>query len=139
MTDYQKVRDAITDEVVERRVRHVVEEDDRVKRAIEVLNEGDLEAFGALMTASHESLRDLYEVSCEELDILAAEALKIDGVLGSRMTGAGFGGCTVSLVRDDSVDTFIAQVGKRYQEAVGYAASFYITEIGDGGRELVQE
>lgn len=139
VTDYQKVRDAITDEVVERRVRHVVEEDDRVKRAIEVLNEGDLEAFGALMTASHESLRDLYEVSCEELDILAAEALKIDGVLGSRMTGAGFGGCTVSLVRDDSVDTFIAQVGKRYQEAVGYAASFYITEIGDGGRELVQE
>ena len=88
------------------------------------------------MTASHESLRDLYEVSCDELDILAAEALKVDGVLGSRMTGAGFGGCTVSLVKDDAVDTFIDRLGKIYLDKVGYEASFYITEIGDGGREL---
>lgn len=133
---YETVRQYITDETVERRVRHVIEEDARVKKSIEVLTAGDLESFGALMTASHNSLRDLYEVSCTELDILAAEALKIDGVLGSRMTGAGFGGCTVSLVKDESVDTFIEEIGKKYLAEVGYAADFYITEIGDGGRQL---
>lgn len=134
--EYYRVKDAIKDETVERRVRHVVEEDARVKKSIEVLTAGDLVTFGKLMTASHESLRDLYEVSCGELDILAADALKVDGVLGSRMTGAGFGGCTVSLVKDDAVDTFIDRLGKVYLDKVGYEASFYITEIGDGGREL---
>lgn len=134
--EYYRVKDAIKDETVERRVRHVVEEDARVKKSIEVLTAGDLVTFGKLMTASHESLRDLYEVSCDELDILAAEALKVDGVLGSRMTGAGFGGCTVSLVKDNAVDTFIDRLGKIYLDKVGYEASFYITEIGDGGREL---
>lgn len=134
--EYYRVKDAIKNETVERRVRHVVEEDARVKKSIEVLTAGDLVTFGKLMTASHESLRDLYEVSCDELDILAAEALKVDGVLGSRMTGAGFGGCTVSLVKDDAVDTFIDRLGKVYLDKVGYEASFYITEIGDGGREL---
>lgn len=134
--EYYRVKDAIKDETVECRVRHVVEEDARVKKSIEVLTAGDLVTFGKLMTASHESLRDLYEVSCDELDILAAEALKVDGVLGSRMTGAGFGGCTVSLVKDDAVDTFIDRLGKVYLDKVGYEASFYITEIGDGGREL---
>lgn len=134
--EYYRVKDAIKDETVERRVCHVVEEDARVKKSIEVLTAGDLVTFGKLMTASHESLRDLYEVSCDELDILAAEALKVDGVLGSRMTGAGFGGCTVSLVKDDAVDTFIDRLGKIYLDKVGYEASFYITEIGDGGREL---
>ena len=134
--EYYRVKDAIKDEMVERRVRHVVEEDARVKKSIEVLTAGNLVTFGKLMTASHESLRDLYEVSCDELDILAAEALKVDGVLGSRMTGAGFGGCTVSLVKNDAVDTFIDRLGKIYLDKVGYEASFYITEIGDGGREL---
>ena len=134
--DYYKVKDSITDEVVERRVRHVIEEDARVLKAVEVLNNGDLKAFGELMTASHNSLRDLYEVSCPELDLLAAEALKIDGVLGSRMTGAGFGGCTVTLIKDESVDEYIEKVGKIYLDTIGYEASFYITEIGDGGREL---
>ena len=136
--EFYQVEDAILDEVVKRRVRHVIEEDDRVKKSIEVLSKGDLEAFGALMTASHTSLRDLYEVSCEELDILQSEALKIDGVLGSRMTGAGFGGCTVSLVKDESVDTFIQEVGKKYLDAVGHPAEFYITEIGDGGKEITE-
>ncbi len=133
---YASVKQFIKDETVERRVRHVIEEDARVKKSIDVLTAGDLVAFGQLMTASHNSLRDLYEVSCPELDLLAAEALKIDGVLGSRMTGAGFGGCTVSLVKDDCVDTFIAEIGKKYLETVGYEATFYITEIGDGGREI---
>ncbi len=133
---YEPLKGFIKDEVVERRVRHVIEEDARVKKSMEVLTAGDLQSFGALMTASHNSLRDLYEVTCPELDLLAAEALKIDGVLGSRMTGAGFGGCTVSLVRDDAVDTFIEKIGKIYLDTIGYAADFYITEIGDGGREL---
>lgn len=134
--EYHTVKDAIKDETVERRVRHVIEEDARVKESIRVLTAGDLAAFGRLMTASHNSLRDLYEVTCPELDLLAAEALKIDGVLGSRMTGAGFGGCTVSLVKDESVDTFIETIGKIYKQEIGYDASFYITEIGDGGRKI---
>ena len=134
--EYDTVKDAIKDETVERRVPHVIEEDARVKESIRVLTAGDLAAFGRLMTASHNSLRDLYEVTCPELDLLAAEALKIDGVLGSRMTGAGFGGCTVSLVKDESVDTFIETIGKIYKQEIGYDASFYITEIGDGGRKI---
>ena len=105
-------------------------------RLMEVLEKGDLKAFGKLMIASHESLRDLYEVSCDELDTLVDSALKLDCVLGSRMTGAGFGGCTVSLVKEDGVDEFIEKVGAEYLEKVVYAASFYITEIGDGGREI---
>ncbi len=136
--NFRNVEGAIEDDLIRKRVRHVIEEDDRVKKAIEVLIKGDLKAFGELMTASHISLRDLYNVSCDELDILVEEALKIDGVLGSRMTGAGFGGCTVSLVRDDAVDEFVDKIGKIYQEKVGYAPSFYITEIGDGGRELFE-
>ncbi len=134
---YEPLAQYITDDVVERRVRHVIEEDARVKKSIEVLTAGDLKSFGELMTASHNSLRDLYEVTCPELDLLAAEALKIDGVLGSRMTGAGFGGCTVTLIKSEMVDTFIDVIGKKYLDTIGYEASFYITEIGDGGRELI--
>lgn len=136
--EFYRLEDTIQDEVVRRRVRHVIEEDDRVKKSIEVLTNGDLQAFGALMSASHTSLRDLYEVSCKELDVLQAEALQVDGVLGSRMTGAGFGGCTVSLVKADCVDTMIERVGKKYLEEIGHAAEFYITEIGDGGKEIFE-
>lgn len=127
----------ITDEIILNRVTHVISEDDRVLKAIDALKNGNLAEFGQLMNASHVSLRDLYEVSCEELDTLVDSALSVDGVLGSRMTGAGFGGCTVSLVKDESVDTFIEKVGKEYLDKIGYAASFYITEIGDGGREIL--
>ncbi len=127
----------ITDEIILNRVTHVISEDDRVLKAIDALKNGNLVEFGQLMNASHVSLRDLYEVSCEELDTLVDSALSVDGVLGSRMTGAGFGGCTVSLVKDESVDTFIEKVGKEYLDKIGYAASFYITEIGDGGREIL--
>ncbi len=126
----------LKDEVIKKRVKHVIEEDDRVLKSAEVLSKGDVEAFGKLMCASHASLRDLYEVSCTELDTLVDEALKLDGVLGSRMTGAGFGGCTVSLVKEDAVDEFIEKVGDAYLKKIGYAASFYISEIGDGGREI---
>lgn len=137
MEEYEANKHLITNETVNNRVRHVISEDDRVLRSVEVLKQGDLNAFGKLMNASHESLRDLYEVSCTELDTLVESAQKLDCVLGSRMTGAGFGGCTVSLVKEDGVDEFIEKVGAEYLEKVGYAASFYISEIGDGGREIV--
>ncbi|MGN0178539.1 MAG: galactokinase [Monoglobaceae bacterium] len=137
MEEYEANKHLITDETVNNRVCHVISEDDRVLRSVEVLKQGDLNAFGKLMNASHESLRDLYEVSCTELDTLVESAQKLDCVLGSRMTGAGFGGCTVSLVKEDGVDEFIEKVGAEYLEKVGYAASFYISEIGDGGREIV--
>jgi len=127
----------IEDPIVLNRVTHVIEEDDRVLKSIDALNSGNLIEFGKLMTASHISLRDLYEVSCPELDTLVDSALKTEGVLGSRMTGAGFGGCTVSLVKEDCVDTFIEKVGADYLEKIGYAASFYVSEIGDGGREII--
>ena len=134
--EFESAKHLISDEVIRNRVMHVISEDDRVLRSVDVLQKGDLKAFGELMTASHESLRDLYEVSCTELDTLVESALKLDSVLGSRMTGAGFGGCTVSLVKEDGVDEFIEKVGKEYLDKIGYAASFYITEIGDGGREI---
>lgn len=136
LDEFEKYEDKIEDEVIRRRIRHVISEDDRVKRSVEVLNKGDLKAFGRLMNASHDSLRDDYEVSCAELDTLVEEARKVDGVLGSRMSGAGFGGCTVSLVKDESVDKYIKQAGAAYKEKIGYDADFYISEIGDGGRFL---
>ncbi len=136
LDEFEKYEDKIEDEVIRRRIRHVISEDDRVKRSVEVLNKGDLEAFGRLMNASHDSLRDDYEVSCAELDTLVEEARKVDGVLGSRMSGAGFGGCTVSLIKDESVDKYIKQAGAAYREKIGYDADFYISEIGDGGKFL---
>lgn len=126
----------IENETVRKRAQHVIEEDDRVLRSVEALKASDLATFGALMTQSHNSLRDLYEVTGVELDTLVEEALKIDGTIGSRMTGAGFGGCSVSLVREDAVERFIETVGKEYEKKIGYAASFYVSDIGDGGMEL---
>ncbi len=134
--EFEKHKDVITNEVVRRRVEHVISEDDRVLQSIEALNKGDMVTFGKLMTASHNSLRDNYEVTGVELDTLVEEALKIDGVLGSRMTGAGFGGCTVSIVKDENVDEFIKVVGENYTNKIGYAPSFYVSEVSDGGREI---
>lgn len=126
----------IPDETVRRRAQHVIEEIDRVLKSIEVLEKNDLEAFGKLMIGSHDSLRDLYEVTGVELDTMVAAALKVPGVLGSRMTGAGFGGCTVSLVHEDSVQTFIYQVGKEYTEQTGLTPSFYVCDIGNGVEQI---
>lgn len=122
----------IGNETVRRRARHVVEEIDRVRRSVEVLKRGDLEAFGRLMNASHDSLRDLYEVTGPELDAMVDAARSVPGVLGSRMTGAGFGGCTVSLVHEDAVEAFRREVGARYREATGLTADFYVCSIGNG-------
>lgn len=125
------------DPVIRNRAVHVISENERVIKSAKTLKEGKLKEFGKFMIESHESLRDLYEVSCVELDVLVDEALKQDGVLGSRMTGAGFGGCTVSLVHETKVDIFIDKVSFSYKEKTGLDAEFYISDIGGGGTEVV--
>ena len=129
---FETHKDAIKSEVRQRRAKHAVYENQRTIKAVEALKNNDVALFGQLMNASHISLRDDYEVTGKELDTLVEEAWKIDGCIGSRMTGAGFGGCTVSIVKDDAIDHFIDSVGKAYKEKIGYAADFYVVEIGDG-------
>ena len=129
---FEKVKMAIKDEDRRKRAKHAVYENQRTIKAVNALKNNDIELFGKLMNESHVSLRDDYEVTGEELDTLVEEAWKVDGVIGSRMTGAGFGGCTVSIVKDEAVDTFIENVGKSYKEKIGYAADFYVVEIGHG-------
>lgn len=126
----------LQDPVIRNRAVHVISENDRVLKSVKALEKGNLEEFGKLMVESHESLRDQYEVSCFELDVLVDEALKIEGVLGSRMTGAGFGGCTVSLVHGSLIDLFIKDVGSAYKERTGLDAEFYVSDIGGGGTEV---
>lgn len=130
--EFEKYKSVIKDEVQVRRVKHAVYENQRTIRAVEALKKNDIRQFGELMNASHVSLRDDYEVSCEEIDILVEEAWKIQGVIGSRITGGGFGGCTVSIVKDEAIDTFKEQLEKVYEEKTGKTAEFYIVEIGDG-------
>ena len=103
---------------------------------MEALNAGNLEEFGRLINASHVSLRDHYETSCEETDLLASLAWEIQGVLGSRITGGGFGGCTVSIVKNDAIDTFTEKIGPAYEKVTGHKAEFYIVDIGDGAHKL---
>ena len=129
---FEQYRSAIKSEVRQRRAKHAVYENQRTIKAVAALKAGDIEEFGKLMIASHDSLRDDYEVTGKELDTLVASALKQDGVIGSRMTGAGFGGCTVSIVKNDNIDAFIENVGKEYKDTIGYAADFYVVEVGDG-------
>lgn len=129
---FEANKDAIKSEVRQRRARHAVYENRRTIKAVEALKAGNIEEFGRLMIASHNSLRDDYEVTGKELDTLVDSALKQKGVIGSRMTGAGFGGCTVSIVKNDSIDEFIENVGREYEETIGYAADFYVVEIGGG-------
>ncbi|MBC8461147.1 MAG: galactokinase [Bacteroidales bacterium] len=131
---FYKVQEQIPDEVLRRRARHVISENQRVLNAVSCLWNNNILEFGALMNASHESLRDNYEVTGFELDTLVAEAQKIHGVVGSRMTGAGFGGCTVSLVTNEALDHFREEVGKRYHEKTGLTADFYVAEVSDGVR-----
>ena len=118
--------------VVAKRAEHVVMECDRVRRAVDALKAGDLDLLGRLLNESHDSLRDLYEVTGKELDTLAALARKETDCLGARMIGAGFGGCTISIVRKSAVEGFIRRVGSAYAEVIGYKASFYETSIEDG-------
>jgi galactokinase len=133
---FEEVKDAIKDATRQKRAKHAVYENQRTIKAVQALKANDIELFGKLMNASHVSLRDDYEVTGIELDTLVEEAWKVEGVIGSRMTGAGFGGCTVSIVKDDAVDTFIEKVGTAYKAAIGYAADFYVVQIGDGPAKL---
>lgn len=129
---FEQYQTAVKDEVRRKRAKHAVYENQRTVKAVAALKANDIEQFGQLMNASHVSLRDDYEVTGIELDTLVEEAWKIDGVIGSRMTGAGFGGCTVSIVKTDAIDSFIEKVGAEYLKKIGYAADFYVVEIGDG-------
>lgn len=133
---FETYQSAIKDEVRRKRAKHAVYENQRTIQAVAALKNKDIEQFGKLMNASHVSLRDDYEVSCEEIDVLVEEAWKIDGVIGSRITGGGFGGCTVSIVKDEAVDTFRNQVGAAYEARTGKKADFYIMDIGDGPCKL---
>lgn len=133
---FEQYKSAIQSEVRVRRARHAVYENQRTIHAVEALEKNDITLFGQLMNASHVSLRDDYEVTGIELDTLVEEAWKIEGVIGSRMTGAGFGGCTVSIVKEDAIPHFIDQVGKAYEAKIGYGADFYVVEIGDGPRTI---
>jgi galactokinase len=126
----------IQDETIRRRAQHVIEENQRVLDSVEALSKNDLQTFGQFMNQSHDSLRDLYEVSCKELDVMVEEARKIPGTLGARMTGAGFGGCTVSLVHEDSVEKFVQQVGDNYTASTGIKGEFYVCGVGDGVKEI---
>lgn len=136
LEEFNALSHLIPDETERRRARHVITENTRTLDAIEALNQNDVQSFGRLMNQSHDSLRDDYEVTGKELDILVEEARKIEGTIGSRMTGAGFGGCTVSIVKEEHVETFIREVGKGYNERTGLKADFYVAEIGDGSKQI---
>ncbi|MBW9169628.1 galactokinase [Clostridium estertheticum] len=133
---FEKNRHLIKNEVCARRAKHAIYENQRTLKAVKALENKDIKLFGELMNKSHISLRDDYEVTGIELDTLVEIAWKMPGVIGSRMTGAGFGGCTVSIVKDEFVDDFIKNVGEEYNKKIGYEAIFYVAQIGDGARKL---
>ncbi len=133
---FEEHKGAIKDDICRKRAKHAVYENQRAIHAVEALKANDIETFGKLMNASHESLRYDYEVSCEEIDVLVDLAQAMPGVIGSRITGGGFGGCTVSIVKNDTVDTFIEEIGKAYLEKTGHEAEFYVVDIGDGAGKL---
>ncbi len=124
--------ETILPEINFKRVKHVVEENERVLKSVNFLKSGKITEFGKLLNQSHVSLRDYYEVSCFELDVLVEEALKLEETIGSRMTGAGFGGCTVSIVRESGVDKFINVVGENYRRRTGLKADFYVSDSVNG-------
>ena len=134
--EFDAIASAIPDPVERRRARHAVYENNRTLEAVKALEANDVKRFGELMNASHVSLRDDYEVTGPELDTLAELAWQQDGVLGSRMTGGGFAGCTVSIVRDAAIPAFEKNVGDAYTAKIGYAPSFYVANIADGARRL---
>ncbi|WP_317367684.1 galactokinase [uncultured Tyzzerella sp.] len=134
--EFEEIKDVIKNPIWQKRVKHVVYENDRTKKAYEFLQQDKIAQFGELLNISHKSLKEDYEVTGIELDTLVEISQKQEGVIGSRMTGAGFGGCTVSIVKEDFVDKFIENVGKGYQEKIGYNADFYVAEIGDAPKQI---
>jgi galactokinase len=129
---FEEYKEAISSPVQRKRAKHAVYENQRTIQAVKALKQGDLKKFGELMIASHTSLKEDYEVTGKELDTLVEAALGQPGVIGARMTGAGFGGCAVSIVEDKAVDSFIEKVGAAYKEKIGYGADFYVVEVGGG-------
>ena len=133
---FEQYKDAVKDPVCQKRAKHAVYENQRTIHAVAALKKNDIDTFGKLINESHISLRDDYETSCAETDILAELAWSVPGVLGSRITGGGFGGCTVSIVKNESVDLFIRTLDKAYEEKTGNKAEFYVVDIGDGAHAL---
>ena len=134
--EFEKNKNIITNEIERKRAKHAVYENQRTLKAQKALSDGRLEEFGKLMNESHVSLRDDYEVTGKELDSLVEAAWKQEGVIGARMTGAGFGGCTVAIVEKDKVNMFIKNVGTEYREKTGLNADFYIVAVSDGARKI---
>ena len=133
---FETYKDMIPYEDIRRRVKHVVYENQRATQAYNALNVGNIAKFGRLMKESHISLRDDFRASCPEVDCLVEAAWETPGVIGSRMTGVGFGGCTVSIVENDAVDRFIESVGKTYTDKTGRTAAFYVADTSDGVHKL---
>ncbi|MGR3765896.1 galactokinase [Rossellomorea sp. NS-SX7] len=137
--EFEQHKQVIATETEQKRAKHAVYENRRTLKALTCLKNGQLSEFGKLMNDSHTSLRDDYEVTGKELDALVEAAWNQPGVVGARMTGAGFGGCAIAIVENEDVDRFIAEVGKQYKEEIGYEATFYTADIGDGAKELDKE
>ena len=136
LSEFESLQHLITDEVVRKRAYHVISENARVLAAVDALKANRVAEFGQLMNASHDSLRDNYEVTGFELDTIVDEARKISGVIGARMTGAGFGGCAIALVKTEKVNEFCSTVGANYEAKTSLKPDFYVAEIGDGARKL---
>ena len=132
---FEEVKDYLDNPIIKNRVEHAVKENQRVIKAVQALEQSDIELFVELLNQSHESLRDLYEVSCKELDTLVA-SFRTHGAIGSRMTGAGFGGCTISVLKTNEVDSIISKVKQEYKNAIGYNADFYLVKTSDGAKKL---
>ncbi|CAH2715826.1 Galactokinase [Neobacillus rhizosphaerae] len=137
--EFDENQSLIPNEIVRKRAKHAVYENVRTLKALEELRAGNIEEFGQLMNQSHISLRDDYEVTGLELDSLVEAAWNQPGVLGARMTGAGFGGCAIAIVENEAVNRFIANVGATYRDKIGYEADFYVASIGDGAKEIEME
>lgn len=134
---FEQHKSVIDNQIQQKRARHVISENQRTLVAHDLLNQGDIQAFGQLMNVSHESLKEDFQVTGVELDTLVSLAQSTKGVLGSRMTGAGFGGCTITLVENGEIENFISTVGTSYKEKIGYVADFYVVEAGNGAREII--
>ena len=134
--ELEKYYSHILNPIVQRRAKHAVTENQRVIKAIHALKTHDLQTFGQLMNASHQSLKEDYEVTGKELDTIAEKGQQLPGVLGSRMTGAGFGGCTVTLIEEDKIDLYIQEISQYYHDNIHLEATFYVAEIGDGVHKL---
>lgn len=133
---FDSIKHIIQNTLLRKRAKHVIYENERVKEAVVALKEDNIIEFGRLMQQSHESLSKLYEVSCFELDVMVEEALKVDGTIGARMTGGGFGGCTVNIVKTESLDKFVEDVGRNYNQRTGLKADIYIAQAGDGVKQI---